>query len=72
MDCPLEKACHRNSNRKEKVEDDVIISMATRFEKPDAVSNKWEKYSMTVQVNQDCDLYMYVDLFIICNSRIDK
>ena len=46
----------RNASRKVKVMDDVMVSMATKFEPPDPEANYWEVNSLIVDAHTDVDV----------------
>ncbi|XP_067657309.1 L-seryl-tRNA(Sec) kinase-like [Haliotis asinina] len=49
VDCPSDMAVARNRERNlEMVEENVIVTMATKMEVPDCASYHWEKYSISI------------------------
>lgn len=42
----LGNAVQQNSQRHRKVNEDVIVTMATKMEVPDKLRNSWEEYSL--------------------------
>lgn len=49
VDCPSDMAVARNKQRTlGRVEDNVIVTMATKMEVPDSAAYHWEKYSISI------------------------
>ncbi|XP_046362359.2 L-seryl-tRNA(Sec) kinase-like isoform X2 [Haliotis rufescens] len=49
VDCPSDMAVARNKQRTlGRVEDNVIVTMATKMEVPDSAAFHWEKYSLSI------------------------
>ncbi|XP_033109833.1 L-seryl-tRNA(Sec) kinase-like [Anneissia japonica] len=48
MHCSVDVALERNSSRNNRVPDDTIINMATRFEAPDVSKGSWEEMSLQI------------------------
>lgn len=51
IECPVDTALERNSQRENPLDRNTIITMATKLEPPSADKYPWEVYSMVLDTN---------------------